>query len=225
MQLHAKPGLIDGEAGSKPSNEESHQDRVGIRKGHGSLGLAALAGVQRQTEHRQITARQPSDERIGFDPTSFDLGEFADVEWVGLVACVPSIPGFRYELDVTDPHRHRTLRHAEFIGDLLQCPRLGAQLACSMSFKVFAAIAHASIMTGGCHSLSVGVGSAKTGCDSQVDARIGRVGDSLPVAGSSVTPSTKPVGSTPSKRSLSEPSPAGRKRPADVAPSSATSHS
>ena len=184
MQLHAKPGLIDGEAGSKPSNEESHQDRVGIRKGHGSLGLAALAGVQRQTEHRQITARQPSDERIGFDPTSFDLGEFADVEWVGLVACVPS-----------------------------------------MSFNEFAAIAHASIMTGGCHSLSGGVGSAKTGCDSQVDARIGRVGDALPLAGSSVMPSTKPVGSTPSKRSLTEPSPAGRKRPADVAPSSATSHS
>ena len=213
MQLHAKPSLIDGEAGSKPSNEESHQDRVGVRKGHGSLGLAALAGVQRQTEHRQITARQPSDERIGFDPTSFDLGEFADVDLVGLVACVPSIPRFRYELDVTDPHRHRTLRHAEFIGDLLKCPRLGAQLACSVPFNVFAAIAHASIMTSGC------------GSDVQVDARIGRVGELLPPAGSSVTPSTNPVGSTPLRRSLTEPSSAGRKRPAEVAPSSSTSHS
>ena len=102
---------------------------------------------------------------------------------------------------------------AEFVGDLLERQRLGAQLAGSLPFQVFTAVAHASIMTIGC------------GRDDQVEARIGRVGDSLPPAGSSVTPSTKPVGSTPSSRSSTEPSAAGRNRPADVAPSSPTSHS
>lgn len=213
MKLHAKPSIINGEVGTKPSDKEPHQNRVRVRKGHRPFGLAALSGVQRQAEHRQITARQRSDERIGLDPASLDLGELADVERMRLVAFMTSIPRLRNKLDVANPDGHRTLRDAEFIGDLLESPRIGAQLSSSMPFDVFATISHGAIMTNGC------------GRDGQVEARIGSVGDWLPPAGSSVTPSTNPVGSTPSRRSSTTPPASGRKSPADVAASSATSHS
>ena len=108
----------------------------------------------------------------------------------GLVACVAAIAWPGNELDVTDPDGHRTPRHAQFVGDLLERPRLGAERTCPVPFRVLATVAHASIMTIGCGR-----------DDDQVEARIGRVGDSLPPAGSCVTPSTTPVGSTPSSRS------------------------
>ena len=59
----------------------------------------------------------------------------------------------------------------------------------------------------------------------QAEARIGRVGDSLPPAGSWVTPSTNPIGSASPNRSDTTPSASGRNVPTDVAPSSPTSHS
>ena len=59
----------------------------------------------------------------------------------------------------------------------------------------------------------------------QAEARIGRVGDLLPPAGSWVTPSTNPIGSASPNRSDTTPSASGRNVPTDVAPSSPTSHS
>jgi hypothetical protein len=143
VEIHgdAQPCLINGEERSQPPTEERDHHRVAIRELHAPVALRAFAGEERDAGGEERFVGEHAHPLHPELVHRVYLGELGEVQGTRIPER-RALPGLGFEDHISHPERHGGLRDSELVSDLLQRPRLRAQVAGAVLVGDLAAVSH-----------------------------------------------------------------------------------